>query len=236
MNKAGRAAIGLGIVAAFFLLVWFAWPWLSQRASTWHELLEQPAQLRAWLLEKGSIGAPLVFIAIQIAQVVLAPIPGEASSFLGGYLFGTWPGFFYSSLGLAVGSLINFGLGRFLGRRVVDRFVPAHYRTRLDGIARHQGVLVFLIFFLFPGFPKDYLCIFIGLTPLPTVLFLLLAGLGRMPGTFMLSIQGAQVLDGNYVTLLVLVGISLAVVVPVYLWRHRLYAWVDKKVPPAETP
>ena len=219
----------MGITAALISAGYFGWPWLSQKGVAWSRLGEDPDRLRTWLLTKGPVGAPLGFIGIQIVQVVLAPIPGEASGFLGGYLFGTWPGFLYSSLGLTAGSMINFGLGRCLGRRFIDRFVPSHYVRRLDTIAGHQGLPLFLLFFLFPGFPKDYLCMFIGLTPLPMVVFVLLAGLGRMPGTFMLSLQGAQVLEKDYVTLIVLAGISLVFIIPVYLWRHRLYTWADRK-------
>ena len=42
--------------------------------------------------------APLVFIVIQALQVVFAPIPGEATGFIGGYLFGVPLGLLYSTL------------------------------------------------------------------------------------------------------------------------------------------
>jgi uncharacterized membrane protein YdjX (TVP38/TMEM64 family) len=44
--------------------------------------------------------APMVFIVIQSLQVVFAPIPGEATGFIGGYLFGVPLGLLYSTLGL----------------------------------------------------------------------------------------------------------------------------------------
>jgi len=229
MKKSTQLVLACGTIATLLAAAYFAWPWFAERVPGWRGPILEPAQLRAWLLDQGTFGAPLAFIGVQIVQVVLAPIPGEASGFLGGYLFGTWAGFIYSSLGLTVGSIINFGLGRCLGRRFVDRYVPSRYVRRLDTISRHQGVLLFLVCFLFPGFPKDYLCLFIGVTPLPVVMFVLLAGLGRMPGTFMLSLQGAQVLEKDYVTLVVLVGISLALILPVYVWRRQIYAWADKK-------
>src|SRR5881409_3405758 len=36
--------------------------------------------------------APVVFIAIQALQVIIAPIPGEITGPVGGALFGTWWG------------------------------------------------------------------------------------------------------------------------------------------------
>ena len=49
-------------------------------------------QLREAILAQG-IFAPLIFITLQVLQVVVAPIPGEASGILGGYLFGALPAF-----------------------------------------------------------------------------------------------------------------------------------------------
>jgi len=52
-----------------------------RRLYTDHNFLRR--ELDAW-----GIWAPLVFIAIQALQVIIAPIPGEATGFLGGYIFG----------------------------------------------------------------------------------------------------------------------------------------------------
>jgi uncharacterized membrane protein YdjX (TVP38/TMEM64 family) len=180
--------------------------------------------MRVW----GPIGAPLAFIAVQIFQVVLAPIPGEASGFAGGYLFGVLPGLVYSTVGLTVGSVINFMLGRKLGRRYVARWMSEASLYRFDTLAKRQGAILFFVFFLFPGFPKDYLCIFLGLTSLSLKAFVLMAGIGRIPGTFMLSLQGAQVFLKDYATLAVLIVITLAFAIPAYYWRERIYAWIDR--------
>lgn len=70
--------------------------------------------LREYLKSFGA-DAPLAFVAIQALQVVVSPIPGELTGVLGGYLFGTWLGFAYSTVGLTVGSIMAFLLARWLG-------------------------------------------------------------------------------------------------------------------------
>ena len=55
-----------------------------------------------------------------------------------------------------------------------------------------------------------------------------MAVIGRMPGTFMLSLQGAQVFQKDHTTLAVLVAITLAFVIPAYIWRERIYDWIDR--------
>ena len=173
-------------------------------------------------------GAPLAFMSLQILQVVLAPIPGEATGFIGGYIFGSARGFIYSSLALAAGSWINFAIGRFLGRRYIRRWIPIDTLTRFDGLLKRQGIIVLLILFVFPGFPKDYLCLFLGITAIPLKAFLLIASVGRMPGTLMLSLQGEFLFQKNYAVFAVVFGVTVLGAVLSIRYREKIYRWMEK--------
>ena len=172
--------------------------------------------------------APLVFILIQILQVIFAPIPGEATGFIGGFLFGTAGGFLYSSIGLTAGSWINFSIGRFLGTRYVRKLIPEAKLDRMDKMVRRQGTMVLFILFVIPGFPKDYLCLFLGLSTLPLKVFLIIAGIGRMPGTLMLSLQGAYVFEQKYGLFALIMGFCLIIIFFGYKYRETLYRWLEK--------
>jgi uncharacterized membrane protein YdjX (TVP38/TMEM64 family) len=93
---------------------------------------------------------------------------------------------------------------------------------------RRQGVIIIFIFFLFPGFPKDYLCLFLGLSNLPVNVFLILTAFGRMPGTFMLSIQGALLFEKMYGVFGIILGFCVLVAGFAYFRRDAVYRWVDK--------
>ena len=214
------ALIVLGLVG-----LWFRIP-LWQRIMDYYRLFSDRNQIRQFISSFGS-SAPLIFMLIQILQVLLAPVPGEATGFIGGYLFGAVPGFIYSSIGLTLGSWLNFTIGRFLGERYVRKLIPAHQFEKIDGKIRRQGVIVLFIMFLFPGFPKDYLCLVLGLSTLPVKIFVLLAGIGRIPGTFVLSLQGAFLYEENYVLLGVLIGACLILASICYAYRERIYLWVE---------
>jgi uncharacterized membrane protein YdjX (TVP38/TMEM64 family) len=146
-------------------------------------------------VQSAGWAAPLVFIGLQIAQVIAAPIPGEATGFIGGYIFGAAQGFLFSSIGLTLGSMINFGLGRVLGRRYVRKLIPEKSFERLDRLINRQGIIVIFLMLLIPGFPKDYLCLLLGLSTLSPKLFVLLAAIGRMPGTLR---QGTSLLGTGF--------------------------------------
>lgn len=231
MNRRAKIASALLVLAGTALvgLVLFVnWAPLWERIVTWYSVVTDQKQVEAFLRAWGPIGAPLAFVGVQILQVVFAPIPGEASGFVGGYLFGALPGLVYSTIGLTTGSVINFSLGRVLGRRCIAKSIPADYLRRFDALAKRQGAIIFFIFFVFPGFPKDYLCLFLGLTSLSLKVFMLMAGIGRIPGTLMLSLQGAEVFQQDYTVLAILIAITIAFIIPAYFWRERIYGWIER--------
>jgi uncharacterized membrane protein YdjX (TVP38/TMEM64 family) len=124
--------------------------------------------------------------------------------------------------------LTNFLIGRYLGNHFVRRLIPEDKLRRFDAFLRHQGVIIVFSLFVLPGFPKDYLCLFLGLGNLSVKLFMLMSTLGRMPGTLMLSLHGALLFERNYLWLIVLVIVCLILVIPAYRYREALYRWVEK--------
>lgn len=211
------------------VLLGINWAYIGPYLKTWYNILSDPIRIKTKLEQWGPAVAPLAFIGLQVGQVAFAPIPGEASGLVGGYLFGTAWGFVYSTIGLSLGSMLSFGIARVLGERFVRKWIPKNYLTRFDAIAQHEGVILFSIFFLLPGFPKDHLCLFLGLTRLPWKMFIPMATIGRMPGTLILSLQGARMADNNYLVVGLLVAFSLVLAAIAYHWRKGLYAWVDRQ-------
>lgn len=226
MSRPTRIWIAAAAAAFLLGLILFT-PSIWAEMRRWLALITDREWIRA-TVESYGWAAPLVFIGVQIAQVVAAPIPGEATGFIGGYVFGTLRGFLYSSVSLGVGSLINFGIGRFLGERFVRRIIPREKFTRIDRIVNRQGIIAVFLMFIIPGFPKDYLSVALGLTTLPIKIFAVLAFIGRMPGTLVLSLQGASVYDQNYFLVAVVGAACLVLVLAAYRWREPLYRWIEK--------
>ncbi len=65
----------------------------------------------------------VIFIGLQILQVIVAPIPGEVNGFIGGYLYGPVLGTLYSTIGLTIGSWLAFILARWLGLPFVEKII-----------------------------------------------------------------------------------------------------------------
>ena len=178
------------------------------------------------LVKSSGWAAPLIFVAIQIGQVLFAPLPGDVTGFLGGYIFGAWNGFFLSTIGLTLGSMLNFFIGRYLGERVVRRLVSCETYDKYNELVQYKGILVIFIFFLAPVFPKDFLCLFLGLTSLPARVFFVISTVGRMPSTIALSLQGASIFNKNYMFFIIVTVLCILFAIFAYIARDPLYRWM----------
>jgi uncharacterized membrane protein YdjX (TVP38/TMEM64 family) len=171
----------------------------------------------------------LVFISLQILQVVVAPIPGELTGIIGGYLYGSLLGTIYSTIGLTLGSWLAFAFARMFGLPLVEKTVKPEIIQKYDYIMEHQGVLVSFVLFLIPGFPKDYLCYIMGLSHMRTWTFLVISTIGRLLGTILLSISGSNARNNQYGALLMLIVVSGAFILVVYLYREKLLEMLRKR-------
>jgi uncharacterized membrane protein YdjX (TVP38/TMEM64 family) len=176
-------------------------------------------------LREWGILAPVIFIGLQALQVIIAPIPGEVTGILGGYLFGQWIGLLYSTIGLTLGSVAAFGVGRWLGVHYVQKLVSPEIWQKMGFIVEAEGAILCFIIFLIPGLPKDMICYLFGLSPMPFWIFAVVSTLGRIPGTWILSAQGDHAAMGDYLHIILLTALVVAVALPLYYYRHRIIAY-----------
>jgi uncharacterized membrane protein YdjX (TVP38/TMEM64 family) len=210
------------VCAYFAWLVWTAAP--AYRFT--YRLFHDNQYMKEKLVEWGA-AAPIIFILIQALQVVIAPIPGEVTGILGGFVFGQWMGLVYSTIGLTVGSLLAFALGRWLGDAYVRHLVSEETWNKLGFIVEAEGTILCFIIYLIPGLPKDIVCYLFGLSPMPFWVFAAVSTLGRIPGTWVLSAQGAKTATGHYIEVVLLTAVVAALAVPAYYYRHRILVWFE---------
>ncbi len=170
--------------------------------------------------------SPLIFIALQVFQVLFAPIPGEVTGFLGGFLYGNFFGILYSTIGLGVGSWLAFVFARWAGQPLVELVVSYKTLQRYDYLMAHQGTWIAFLLFLIPGFPKDYLCYILGLSHMDLKTFLIISTIGRFWGTVLLTMQGHLVREKNYLVLGIVIGLSLIAVLIAFLFRNKIEAYL----------
>lgn len=130
-------------------------------------------------IKKTGFIAPLIFIFIQILQVIFPVVPGGASCAIGVLLFGPVLGFIYNYIGLCIGSIAAFLIAKKFGTKIIhilfkektiDKYLTYIHEKKFDKI-------FFLGIFL-PGAPDDLLCYIAGITNMSfkNFIWIILAG------------------------------------------------------------
>ena len=133
----------------------------------WYQLgiFTSQAKMSAYLADKKILG-PIIFVLIQIIQVVIPIIPGGVSLLAGVVFFGAGPGFIYNYIGVVIGSLINFFLARYYGKSFILHIVSEESLEKYTKWTKNQKKFnwFFAICILAPVAPDDLLCLLAGLT------------------------------------------------------------------------
>ncbi|WP_242257607.1 TVP38/TMEM64 family protein [Streptococcus thoraltensis] len=117
------------------------------------------------VIKRHELMGPLIFIVIQIIQVVFPVIPGGLTTVVGFWVFGWWQGFIYNYIGIIVGSIILFLLVKRFGRKFILLFVKEEtffkYEQKLE--SKHFEIL-FILSMIAPVSPADMMVMVTALT------------------------------------------------------------------------
>ena len=189
--------------------------------------MRTPATFRVWLRSFGP-WAPVVFVAVQTLQVLVAPIPGQAVGLASGYVFGVVYGTLYSMVGTLLGTTLAMAIARRYGRSYAERFVATDSLTRFDDAVADDGYLAIFVSFLLPGLPDDVICFAAGLTRIPLSHLVVIALVGRFPSVLLLNLAGSQVADRQLAVagaLLAALAVASALVIA---RREQIFASVER--------
>ena len=140
-------------------------------------------------MKKLGVLAPLVFMFIQIIQVVFPVIPGGASCLAGVLAFGPVEGFFYNEIGLVIGSVIAYYLAKAYGLKIINSlFKKEQVDKYLNYIRTNKFEKIFFWGIVLPGFPDDLLCYISGLSNITFKKFLAIIILGKPLALIMYSV------------------------------------------------
>lgn len=204
----------VGVVVA--ALVGWLWPHLAVLTDR-DRLVELINHTGPW--------APLVYMALQCLQVVIAPIPGSIISLVGGYLFGTWLGTLYAVVGSMVGFWVVFWLAKRYGRRLLHVFVGKRQLDRVDNLLGPRAAPLLFITFLLPLVPDPAVGYIAGLSPLSIRTLMLISLVARLPGVLVLNIVAGQAAQQNYLVVVITLVVLAIVLGLMWLFRRQVEVW-----------
>ena len=215
----------VGLLFPLFVLGVLLVAW--QTRESWTVILDSRVSAQEWITQYG-FWAPLVYVGVQVFQVVIFVVPGDVVQIAGGYLFGVVPGVIYSLAGIALGSAIDFSVSRLLGRPFVEGVFGAERVAAFDRVTESsQARTGFFLLFVIPGLPKDVLVYLAGVSTLRFPSFLLVTMAGRLPGILGSAIIGDSAARERWFLSAFVFGLAVVLFVLGLLFRRRLQRWVD---------
>lgn len=137
-------------------------------------------KMKEYLANK-QVSGPIIFVLIQIVQVVIPIIPGGVSLLAGVIFFGPLWGFIYNYIGICIGSVINFFLARYYGKPFILHIISEDTYTKYMKWTKNQKKFdwIFAACIIAPAAPDDVLCLIAGLTEMKLSTYLLIILLGK---------------------------------------------------------
>jgi len=229
----GAVLFSVILRAAVLLLFLSAATWWVIRYSghMWRILTDvaEEDKLQQWVVSWGVWG-PVVFLGIQMLQIVVFVIPGEVVQAAAGYIFGLWGGVAYCLVGAGMGSALAFLLAQWLGRPLVRYLLGTERFDRMEDVLnRRKGIISLFLLFLIPGVPKDVLCYVAGLTPMHAGRFLVVSTLARLPGIWMSVYIGREMAEKSYIEMAIVLGLAGLGLVLGLIFQKRIEAWISRR-------
>ncbi len=183
-------------------------------------------------LERSGNWMAILFVVLQFLQVVVLPIPSAVTVVAGAALFGPLAGSLLSLLGIVIGSLIAFLIGRYAGYRVVAWLVGKETLDKWLKKIKGKDKLLLSAMFLLPVFPDDVLCFVAGISSMSLPLFLGVIIVSRVAAIFTTCYSVTLIPFNTWWGLLIwAILIASVIVLFVFLFKKsdQILNWFAKK-------
>lgn len=196
--------VGAVILLAAFVVLYFT------VGKTLRGFVTDTDSFRLWLSSYERQSAA-IFVFIRAFQTVIKIIPAEPLEIASGYVFGTWMGTLYCSLGSLIGTVMIILLSKWLGGRFISAFINERQLREIPLLENRKKQRLFLIiFYLIPGTPKDLLTYVAGSTGINLGEFLIITTVCRLPSIITSTICGSQLESSNYTAAAVIFAVTAA--------------------------
>ena len=158
-------------------------------------------EFKSKIQNSGMVGV-LILFGLELAQIILAILPGEPIEVLAGICFGTIGGTIFIMISIFITTCLIYFLVKKYGRKFIYEFFSKEKVQKLENSKIFKDdkkvEMVMILLFLIPGTPKDLLVYLGGLLPIKTSRFIMIATLLRFPSVISSTIAGNSILDRQW--------------------------------------
>lgn len=218
-------------ILTYVLLVFAAIVFYVLLQTGFMEIIKSEESLEDYLERTGG-WMSVLFVILQFLQVVILPIPSTVTVIAGSALFGPFRGSILSLLGIVIGSLTAFVVGRYAGYKVVAWLVGQETLDKWLKKVKGKDKLLLSAMFLLPVFPDDILCFVAGLSSMSLWLFLGVIFVSRVLSIFTTSYSITLIPFNTWWGILIWGILILGVIVlfiVLYKKSEEILGWFEKK-------
>ncbi len=180
------------------------------------------------LLENNKLSGALVYLILQIVQIIISIIPGNVVQMTAGYVYGPGLAYVLSLAGTALGTVITFGIARVLGKDALRLIFGKRFDSFIEKVNSKRGFIFISVIYLLPCMPKDLLSYVGGVSDIKPLPFLLLSLAMRTPAMIGCVVMGRMLRTGSYLLLALLVIVILIVTIWGLKHHERLTQRIDE--------
>ena len=190
--------------------------------------IREPEKFKNFIDKFGVLGI-FVMLFIQIAQIIVALIPGEFVEFVAGSMYGWLGGLLICLAGIAIGQIIIFKMVKTFGREFVEAAAGSKVMNRFKFLNDEKKLktVIFFLFFL-PGTPKDLITYAVPFTPITLRNFIWLTLVARIPSVVSSTYAGDAFIKSNIKTLIIAYSL-IAVISLIGIFIYKIYEKAQKK-------
>ncbi len=227
----GKSTLYRILFSGYILILFFLVLLFILQKTGFLEIFQNPDLYKKYL-EKAGIWMPLLYIVLQYLQVVVLPIPGFVSTVAGVALFGPFKAMLCSLVGIILGSLTAFIIGRKVGYKAVAWMVGKEDLDKWLKKVKGKDNFILTAMFILPLFPDDMLCFVAGLSSMTWQYFVVMIVVCRAIGIAGTCYSVNFIPFNTWWGILIwIVLIALIVVAFIFLYKNMdaINNWFTKK-------
>ncbi len=182
------------------------------------------------VINDGWIGS-LVYVILLAIQIMLVPINSIILIVPAMVIFGPLKAYLLSLVGLVIGSLFAFYMGRIFGLQFIAWLVGKEKAELWKKKLGDNGKLMLPIFFLIPIFPDELICMLAGLSNIKITYFLCVVIITRAIDLAFTCFIGSIIPFHGWWLALWAVVLILTFIGSYYLakYQNSIQTWIENK-------
>lgn len=133
----------------------------------------------------------IIYTIINFLQVTLVPLPSSVTILAGTAIFGPFLAFIFASIGIMLGSILAFFIGRLCSKPILYWIFGKEKVEKYEKLLSNRTKLILFLTLFLPFFPDDLICMMAGITDIKFKDFFLISLFARSFGIACLSYFGS---------------------------------------------